>query len=147
MKKIVFVLVAALSLCAGSVRVQAHGGYCGPFFWPFIPFGLGLGIGYSMAAANYRYGYPTYVYSQPTYYAYPSTTHSQPAATVAVPPTAEESPVWVPSTPGTGQWVPDPHPYQYTPTTPAKAATVVTPNLNVAVSRLPGGVTVYTIGR
>ena len=147
MRKIMLVLTTTLGLCTGGVNVQAHGGYCGPYFWPFIPFGIGLGIGYSIAACDYRARYPVYVYPQPTYYSYPSATYSQSAATVAVAPAAPESPVWVPSTPGTGQWVPDPHPYNYTPAPPGKVAIMVAPNSTVAISRSPGGVQVYTLGR
>ena len=147
MKKIVLVLTTALSLWVGSPNAVAHGGGCGVGFWPFFPFGIGLGIGYSFAACNYGYRYPGYVYSQPTSYAYPPTTYNQPAASAPVASAPPESPVWVPSTPGAGKWVPEPHPYSYTPTAVGKVSTMVNPSPTVTISKPAQGMVVYTVGR
>ena len=151
MKRIGLVLSIGLSLCAGSLNVQAHG--CG--FWPFWGFGLGLGVGAALSWPAYScaYAYPAYTYGYPPYaYAPPAYAYDPPVAQAPVrtpPPPAPQPPpppVWNPSTPGAGHWVPDPTPYRYVPSSAAGAAATSPPE-TVTVTRSVGGVPVYTVSR
>jgi hypothetical protein len=153
MKRIVLGLGIALSLSVGTVAARAHvrwGVGIGWPFWPCWSVGVGVGAGWGCwgGPAGYysypAYSYPVYGYSPP-----PAQTLSppDPAPPAAPAPTALTAPAWVPSTPGTGAWVPDPTPYRYTPaatTQPASTARAAAGQTTV-VTRSPEGVRLYLV--
>jgi len=135
-------------------------------FFPFWAFGLGIGLGAAVtaAASGPKYVYPVYSYpyaSPPYGYYYaprPAYSHPAPAAPAQPAPgqtdpaqTAPEPDLqahaWVPSSPGAGRWVPDPHPYRYVQSNeglPIKLVGQVYP-MTVSTISSPGGVTVHVI--
>ena len=114
----------------------------------FLSFGLGFGFGrpypYPAYACHYGYGYPACGYAHPPYAYDAGANYSQPAAVTATAPSVPETPMWVPSTPGVGHWVPDPTPYQYA-AKPAAENGTATLAPTVAVNRLPGKPVVFTL--
>ncbi len=157
MKRMVLILSLAISLSGTLVYAQPppgpwHGGPgpCGPGPWGFVGPLLGLGVGFGLGAAwscnhprEYYYSYPAYPYSPPVYYSQPQAgAPATPAAPVPRQPT-----VWVPSSPGAGEWVPDPTPYTYaaTPITNSTPAKVQTTPQTVTVTRSAGDVPVYVV--
>ncbi|MGO8677182.1 MAG: hypothetical protein ACLQVX_15090 [Limisphaerales bacterium] len=159
MKKIGLILSLVLTL-GGSA--MAH---CCCHFWGFWPsFSVGVGVGgigcsvggcscycYGCGCGYPAYSYPAcgYAYSQPAYtYSYvPAASYADPQATVA-PASAPAPSAWVPSTRGTGQWVPDPAPYRYTPPVNASRPADAKATLRQVVTSTcsPEGIPVYTIG-
>jgi len=145
----------ALTLSAGGMNARAHGGGCyGGCFWPFIP--LAFGIGAAVAAAASSHSQPVYVYAPPSYPYYSPPVSSAPAsAAAAYEPAAnhlvaasQPPPVWFPSSPGAGHWVPDPMPYSYA-TRALVNNGVKRPTARegqtVTVTHSPGTVPVYVI--
>jgi hypothetical protein len=149
MKKTVLIATLALTFCTGSMSAQAHGGYCyGPGFWPFIPLTLGLGIALSCAANADTYSSPVYAYRPLSDF---RNSISGQAAETSFPTPAPQNPTWIPSTPGTGHWVPDPAPYSYTVSgetdTFSKPSSVVVTNRTTTITHSPGNVPVYVFTR
>jgi len=156
MRRTVFSLGVALTLLVSPVSVKAHGGCYG--FWPFWPLAFGTGIALGTAAYYDSHCYPRYVYASPpcSYYGYSvaSPIYAPPAqapvvnsmpALPAPPPVSD----WVPSSPGAGHWVPEPHPYRYVPGKPERrpAAAGTPPLPTISVTSSLGNVPVYTISR
>jgi len=146
-KTVRLVLITALTLCSGTVSTKAHGGDC---WWPAVAFGLGLGINLaasyhatynaSVSTSAYSYSPPSYAYHPGRYYV---ASASAPAVTRVTPASTETRTVvaptgWVPSAPGPGKWVLDPHPYRYTPTTVVAAVKPPATNSITTVVRLAG---------
>ncbi|HYG35414.1 MAG TPA: hypothetical protein VEC99_11550 [Clostridia bacterium] len=162
MKTLGLVLGIAATLCTSTLNTQAHGRWHGGGFWPIWGFGLGLGLGTALSYReypsyytyypSYTYTYPSYAYNPPANPPQPAT--PPPAATPSAAPAVSQDPTWVPSTPGTGKWVPDPQPYRYQPAKSFRpAVTVPTPNVEVVVTQRvnfatsPGGVPLTIISR
>jgi hypothetical protein len=175
MKAIRNVCGLALVLCTSGAGFEAHA--CGvgfSFCVPFLSFGIGLGLGAPCAGPAYgcAYGYPAYTYAQPAYACAPPASYIPPVAAAPAAPAVAETPVWMPSTPGPGHWVPNPEPYNYVPGqtagrpnaagTERSQTTVVAPNSQtpdsklqtrtasrqtVSISTSPGGVPVYFVSR
>ena len=176
MKKFGLVLSVSLGLFSSNAMAGFHGGggyhghYGGGYhgcyshgssWWPAFGFGLGVGALLSYPWYHSEYYYPSYgyYYSYPAYtysYAPPTYTAPQPAmppvATVRDAPKVQETspapepPAWEPSYAGTGQWVPDPEPYSFTPGVNAKRTeATATSGQTVTVSKRAGGVPVYRI--
>ncbi len=154
MKTIRLILGTALILCTSTVRAPAHG--CGFGFYVGIPFLVGIGFGIGAGCAYPAYGcayhYPAYPYYPHPAYAYnPPANYAPPLAATPEPspaaPVVTQSPVWVPSTPGAGHWVPDPQPYQYAPPVAAKPPPSATsdPAQTVTVTKSPEGIPLYII--
>lgn len=157
MKRIALALGAALTLLANPITVNAHGGCFG--FWPFWPLAFGTGIALGTAAYHDSCYYPRYVYAGPPYAYYPyraapttyvTTVPGAPAPIVndmPAPPTSAPAADWVPSSPGPGHWVPDPHPYAYAPGKPEQRLPVAAMPAaqTVTVTSSPGKVPIYTI--
>jgi hypothetical protein len=158
MKKIGVVLSMILVLGGNAFGCCWH--FCGPSF--AFGLGLGCGVGFSVstglgcgyACPGYSY-YPGYTYGYPAasyaYYEAPASYGaSAPAyANVSQPAFEPATQGWVPKGPGAGQWVPDPTPYRYVPSAPAKPAAQVTA-ANAPVVMLtpsPEGIPLYTICR
>jgi len=151
MKKTGLTLSLAFALCTNAL---AHGHLHVWGCWP--PFSIGIGLGticgwslHSCPAYCYHYSYPAYscAYSPPSYASAPPANYVAPAATVPSPRTAPAPSDWVPSTPGAGEWVPDPTPYRYTPPVAAKKPVrpKAAPAQMVTVTRSPEGIPVYII--
>jgi hypothetical protein len=107
-----------------------HGGHCdGGYYggwWPSLSLGFGFGAAYPAYSC---YSYPVYSYPVYTYSYNPSpkpapasstTVSSAPDATAETAPPEQQ--VWVPASPGKGEWVPDPEPYSFAPETPQTTA-------------------------
>jgi hypothetical protein len=156
MRILALLLSIGAAMGAGSINAKAHGYCSGGFVWPLWGFGLGLGLG---SALSYRAEYPSYDsyrYTTTTY-SYTPPANPQPAAGIEQiepsQPAQATDPIWVPSAPGTGRWVPDPTPYRYTPT----PAPIARPQVStaqpgseiqkVSYTSSPGGVPLYSISR
>ncbi|HEY5911708.1 MAG TPA: hypothetical protein VJA21_13995 [Verrucomicrobiae bacterium] len=159
-------LAAGLSLNALAARHVSfgfhghHGGYwCGDAFVPGLALGIGLGAlatypwggrdYYYYPAYGYGYYYPSYAYAYPPpANAAPSTpaANPTPANEAPQPAPAPETPPWVPSSPGSGTWVPDPEPYSFTPGQPAtpKSSAAAKVDQTTSLTTSPGGVPVYS---
>jgi len=136
----------------GHYYRSAH--WYGGWWAPTFALGFGLGSLWSYPRDyyppyGYGYYYPgyRYVYTQPVSPA-PTVPPQKPPAQVEVPqvtPPPEPQP-WVPSSPGTGSWVPDPEPYSYQPGHVSAArpleTTKTTHTLSITTSA--GGVPVYS---
>lgn len=148
MKTLPVILSTALFLGAGPLPTKASGCYyngCNSeAIWPFVTFGVGLGLGvlFSHASEPYPSFSTEYVYAPPV----AAPPQSIPAETPPPPP----KPEWIPISPGPGHWVPDPQPYRYEPTKTAAASPkppaskppqAVKPV--VTVSKRPDGVPIY----
>ena len=157
MKRIGLILGFGMVLCTNAL---AHGHWHG-CFWPGLSLGVGLGplfscsfdcscwcppyYCYASPSYGYAYAQPSYVYDSTPSYARlvnnaPTLFSAQGNGTEVSAPRE-----WVPSSPGTGKWVPDPTPYIYAPpfrprrVTPARTGQTVTATRNV------DGIPVYTI--
>ncbi len=167
MKTLVATLAVTGLLIANAAAGPYYygGGYCGPYggyggcyygggcnnFWPGLAIGLGVGALTTALVSSSQHSDTVY-YAVPTpVYTYNPTAVSTTAAAPPPPqPVVAKSVVWVPSTPGAGQWVPDPEPYAYFAAAPSpKPKTVVISTTVVAatVSRTSsaGGVPVYAL--
>jgi hypothetical protein len=133
-----------LGLGMGSMSARAHGGYCyGPGFWPLIPLAFGIGAALSCAANSQSYTYPTYGYNLPVV--------SNPPAETSYAAPAPQNPLWIPSTPGAGHWVPEPTPYRYIPAERtnmvSKARAIGATTQTITITHSAGNVPVYVVSR
>jgi len=156
MKRTALLLGIALTLSGSTANVRA-GGCC---FWPFWPVAFGT-IAIASIAAAHSSPSPTYVYVPPAYpygYAYPQLQHpanpplpqTPPASSAPAMSTFEQASHWVPTSPGTGHWVPDPAPYNYDPgvqTRVIASSTQPAARQLVTMIRSAGHVPVYTVTR
>lgn len=171
MKILGLILSIAFTLGTGTINARAYGGWRGGYggwhggywhgggwygggcsFWPSFTFGLGLGAlaaypWYRYRTCNYVYYSPasSYVYRQPAYTCSPPANPAPPAAVLRQAPKAPENPVWIPSSQGAGQWVPESNPYRYSPAPKPSGASPVpaAPPEAVTIAKSPGGVPVY----
>jgi hypothetical protein len=123
-----------------------YGGGCN--FWPGFAVGIGLGAIATCLDYSYRRSEPVY-YAVPTsVYSYNPPVYSAPATPApAVPADPPKPAVWVPASPGTGQWVPDPTPYSYAGSVLEPRAKPASSSSTVSQTSSPGGVPVYAISR
>jgi len=150
MKRMMLMMSVAASLAAAPLTASAHGGF-GFCLWPLWPLSVGLGFSlgcastYHASCPDYGYCYRSsvYAYTPPTVY----TTPAIPVASAPVEAPAPVTPVWVPSTPGAGHWVPDPTPYSYSENAAPKPRVATTPSTppSVTVTHSPGNVKVYVV--
>jgi len=120
-------LSIGIALCAGTAGFHARAGGVGVHIClPFFSFGIGLGLGFPCAAQVYGCAAPVYTCASPVYacarpmcgnYACSAPAYYDPPeqAVASIDPIVRPAPMWVPSTPGAGHWVPDPQPYNCTP--------------------------------
>jgi hypothetical protein len=139
------VLSVAMTLCTGTLSARAHGG-CGGgcFYWPFWAFGIGLAAAYSCQAYSVSRSQPVYTYVPPACVYSPPAGEAAPAAVAPALQATALTAVWVPSTPGTGKWVPDPKPYSLKPRV-AVAAAAAPATSTVIVTNSPEGVPLHIV--